>query len=477
MFAVCLIASERGRPAAQTEVQFMINPVPPLTAPEFAEAMRALGCSASTGELAVAVSGGPDSLALCFLAAEWCRDNGVRLTGLTVDHGLRPESPDEAARVGDWLGSIGIAHHVLSWLGIKPQTGIQEAARDARYRLLLDWAHAHGITNILFAHHLEDQAETFLLRACHGSGIGGLAGMQPAIEREGVRILRPLLGFPRARLAAILTAASHPSIDDPSNRDRRFARVQVRSLLPELAARDVPPERISALSKRFASLRIALDGVTAVALSSCCRVYPAGYAEIDIKGFSRLPRFLAQRALAALIADIGSSRYPARRRRLARLAAALADSPTFRGATLGDCRFQVQGERILVCRELRKPMRQSDVPHGVELLWWRGFQWTLPRETARLSGLTIGPLGTDGWREVRNSALVGAESSHPVAVRPTLPTLFLDGKVYAVPHLGYTSHRDNSGETIQCVWRPSSASVRITSDCLASSVKDTICNA
>jgi tRNA(Ile)-lysidine synthase len=154
--------------------------------------------------IAVAVSGGADSMALALLAARWARQREGRVTGLIVDHGLRPNSAAEAKRVANWLGRRQIDHRILTWRGTKPETGVQTVAREARYGLLIDWCRRHGVLHLLVAHQLEDQAETVVLRLERGSGVDGLAAMPAAIETPWVRILRPLLALTRAELRAFL---------------------------------------------------------------------------------------------------------------------------------------------------------------------------------------------------------------------------------------------------------------------------------
>src|SRR5205823_283329 len=141
----------------------------------------------------VAVSGGPDSLALVILADRWARQRGGVAWALTVDHRLRPESGEEARLVGEWLAARSIAHRVVHWTGAKPASGIQEAARAARYDLLAGWCRSHGCLHLLTAHHREDQAETYLMRRRAGSGLDGLAGMSAMRELPGLRLVRPLL--------------------------------------------------------------------------------------------------------------------------------------------------------------------------------------------------------------------------------------------------------------------------------------------
>src|SRR5689334_21506590 len=152
----------------------------PVTAAEFADLMAPLGPFEARSRLAVAVSGGRDSLALALLAAGWCRSVGGEVVGLTVDHRLRPGSGAEARQVGRWLAAAGIAHHILVRRDELAAGSRQAAARAARYALLGDWCRRQGVLHLLVAHQQEDQAETLLLRLGRGSGLEGLAAM-PAV--------------------------------------------------------------------------------------------------------------------------------------------------------------------------------------------------------------------------------------------------------------------------------------------------------
>ena len=195
--------------------------------------------------LAVAVSGGPDSLCLTLLAHDWAAARGGEVIGLTVDHGLRPGSAAEASRVGEWLGGRGIRHQILNWRGGKPDTGIQEAARRARYQLLNQWVREHGCLHLLLAHTRDDQAETFVMRLGRGSGLRGLAAMPAVSYGADARLLRPLLGIRKSRLTAALRDTGQHWIDDPSNGDIRFERVRTRGFLARLENGGFPVHRLS----------------------------------------------------------------------------------------------------------------------------------------------------------------------------------------------------------------------------------------
>lgn len=276
-----------------------------LSEDSFAGFMVAVGPFETRPALAVAVSGGADSLALCLLADIWVRRRQGRLIALTVDHGLRTESSREAARVGLWLAARGIEHHVLAWDGDKPKARIQEVAREARYAILTAWCREHGVLHLALGHQEEDQAETFLMRLARGSGEDGLAAISAIVETAGVRLIRPLLGVSRAGISETLRAFDQEWIEDPSNRNRAFERVRVRSWLPPLTEAGCAPGRIAAWAADFGRRRIRAEIGTAKLLAATCRVYPAGYAELASAPWANAPDDLAVRALGRVTTAIG----------------------------------------------------------------------------------------------------------------------------------------------------------------------------
>src|SRR5262245_17823617 len=251
-------------PASLAAPQAAVSPT------EFAEAMAALGPWEERPRLAVAVSGGSDSLALALIADEWARGRGASLLCIIVDHGLRAESALEAQRVRSWLEQRGLPAEILRadpGAAVSEKVSIQDRARRLRYRLLVSECLARRIPHLLLAHHRDDQAETMLMRMVRGSGPRGLAAMTPAALAPGsagrVRLLRPLLGIPKQRLRAVLQRVGQPWVEDPSNADPRHERVRWRQLMPLLAAAGIDPARLAAGAARFAAERTALDRATA----------------------------------------------------------------------------------------------------------------------------------------------------------------------------------------------------------------------
>jgi tRNA(Ile)-lysidine synthase len=211
--------------------------------------------------IVLAVSGGPDSIALMWLAARWRRAlaRGPRLIAVTVDHGLRPEAAAEAREVKRLARSLDLPHRTLRWTGAKPRTGLPAAARTARYRLLAQAARASGATHILTAHTRDDQAETLLMRMLRGSGIAGLAAMARESERDGLLLARPFLDISKSQLIATLKKAKVGFAEDPTNRDLNFARPRIRAVMPVFAAEGGDTRNLVRLASRLARANAAVE--------------------------------------------------------------------------------------------------------------------------------------------------------------------------------------------------------------------------
>src|SRR5450755_2538363 len=211
--------------------------------------------------IVLAVSGGPDSVALMWLAARWRRTlaRGPRLVAVTVDHGLRAEARAEARDVKRLARALDLPHRTMRWTGAKPKTGLPAAARATRYRLLAQAARASGATHILTAHTRDDQAETLLMRLLRGSGIAGLAAMARQSERDGVLLARPFLYVSKSQLIATLKKAKLGFADDPTNRDLNFTRPRIRTLMPVLAAEGGDTRNLARLASRLARANQAVE--------------------------------------------------------------------------------------------------------------------------------------------------------------------------------------------------------------------------
>jgi tRNA(Ile)-lysidine synthase len=259
----------------------------------------------------LAVSGGPDSTALMVLAARW-RDTlktKPKLIAVTVDHGLRKESRQEATAVARLARKFKIAHRTLRWRGRKPATGLQQAARSARYRLLGEAARKEKAAHILTAHTLDDQAETVLIRMSRGSGLTGLGAMSrlSGLPHDGARaitLVRPLLDIPKARLIATLRATEIPYADDPSNRDPRFTRARVRAMMSALAEEGLDASRLAQLARRLKRAESAIEAAVDRAADGLLADLPSSVV-IERRRFAELPAEIALRLLARALTRAG----------------------------------------------------------------------------------------------------------------------------------------------------------------------------
>lgn len=281
------------------------NDATPVTA---AEARQLFADLKDVPAIVLAVSGGPDSVALMVLAARWRKaiKRGPRLIAVTVDHGLRREAAAEARTVETLAASLGVAHHILRWQGAKPKTGVPSAARDARYRLLARLARDSGALHVLTAHTRDDQAETVLMRLSRGSGLAGLAAMARQSERNGIILVRPLLDIPKARLLATLDKARLAYATDPTNHDTAFTRPRLRALMPALAREGCDARNLVRLASRLGRANAALETLSDAAERAMVHVdRTSRRSELDADIFFSAPEEIRIRLLMRAIDRAG----------------------------------------------------------------------------------------------------------------------------------------------------------------------------
>ena len=358
--------------------------------------------------VALAVSGGPDSLALMHLATRWRaeRNEGPELSVLTVDHGLRPGSRDEALMVGRAAAALSLPHAILLWEGRGDvTTGLQAKARTARYDLMTAHAVAHDIGALVTAHHLDDQAETFLMRLKRGSGLDGLAAIAETGAWGPLTLLRPLLDIPKARLVASVEEAGLAFAIDPSNADTRFERVRLRGARDAFAKLGLTPEAVALSARRLRRARAALEGAAQEFLSRHVESSDAGYAIIDQAALIACPEEIALRALSRLLASVGGGEDPVRLAKLEALLAALREH-LGKAHTLGRCRIAPHAGRhqgqLGIFRELRRGgLPELELHPGEGALWDNRFRVALGAAAPR--ALTVRALGESGWRQLRET--------------------------------------------------------------------------
>lgn len=384
----------------------------------FEKAMKSFGFP--NGEkIAVAVSGGADSTALCLLAQEFVRQYGGDMLALIVDHGLRPCSARQARLTAERLDQKGIPLRLLSWTGEKPVSGIEQAAREARYRLLSDACRAEGCRALLLGHHRQDQAETFLIRRAKNSGPVGLAGMSAVRMTDFGRILRPLLGLCPADLREYNKARSMDWVEDETNLSDNFDRGRLRRILTPALIDEAFDQTLF-----YGKKRRALEEKAAVFIRENAVKSDMGYLLFAQDAFQKLDGETALFCLGDFLRFIADRPYAPRSDSLAALADNIR-SVSFHGATLGGCRIAPSTKKqVLVWREL------NDLPDPVTVEGRRRFSWD------RFSFLLEDPLSFPLTVKPLEHHLQ-TKKAFPKRAFCVLPALFDNEGLFIVPHLGY----------------------------------------
>ncbi len=316
--------------------------------------------------LAAAVSGGADSLALAWLLNSYCHQRGIKAVVLTVNHHLRAAADKEAEMVATLMKKWGTEHHILNWYPPKELTGVEEKAREARYRLMEEWCVQNGVSYLLTAHHLRDQAETFLMRLERGSGVDGLSAMAGLSRRGKIFILRPLLETDPQDLRQLLSAEGISWAEDESNDCDDFLRVRIRKFLPELEQKTgITVRRLADAAFALRQTRSYLEEVTAAFIRSRVRRYEGPAVSISPQAFLKQHREIRLRVLSRLIRETGGRDYPPEYKELLRLDTALGQGD-FAGRTLGGCEIVPFMKRWWIIRESKekRPVSRS---------WWEEF--------------------------------------------------------------------------------------------------------
>ncbi|MBL8630152.1 MAG: tRNA lysidine(34) synthetase TilS [Rhodospirillaceae bacterium] len=411
----------------------------PISARTFDDAMARFNV-ADGAHIAVAVSGGADSMALALLASDWAKPRKIGVTALTVDHRLRSEAAAEARTVAAWMCARGIAHETLIWdagAEVRHLTrSAQDAARDARYGLLSAWARASGCRTLLLAHHADDQIETFFLRLSRGSGLQGLASMDAQSVMRGVQVLRPLLDFKKSDLIATCEASGQAWVEDPSNSNTKYARSRFRQARAMLAAEGLTPDRLLATITHLQRARAAIQLFVEVTAEAACTWAATGVATVSAKRLFASPDEISLRVLSDVLRAAGGQVYGPRFERLERLHAKLM-AGDLRPVTLHGCSITRMGDAITVLREAAAIVEECALKPSSVLLWDGRFEFVVGGVPA---GLRLRPYQAADkvfWTQQDDS---NAFDGIPATLRRTLPVVIDQKGPVAFPHLGLWRH-------------------------------------
>jgi tRNA(Ile)-lysidine synthase len=373
--------------------------------------------------LIIAVSGGPDSIALMLLIAAW-RERPPAVV-VTVDHGLRPEAADEAQLVAKNASALGLDSRIMTPTIPRRGGNLQDLARRARYDCLANAAREAGFDTIVTAHHQDDQAETFLLRLARGSGVYGLASMREEEQLDGITLLRPLLEVPRAALHAIASDSGLALVSDPSNVDPRFDRVRMRELMPSLAGRGIDATRLAETAGRLGRAAGAIDHYATGLLKEHFLSDALGAVSGPVAALKTVPEEVALRSLARVLRAVGGTDYTPRLSSIESLHDALVSAipPAGLKRTLSGVVIEAARGLLSARREWgREGLADLAAAPDSTIVWDGRFRVTVPKAPG---SLTVGALGRAGQRF--RSAVAGS------GALATLPAVFRNGTLFAVP--------------------------------------------
>lgn len=315
--------------------------------------------------VAVAVSGGSDSLCLTLLTNNWCKENGVELTALTVDHNLRSESAEEAMTVHSWLENYGIHHEILTYTGKIPTSNIEAEARQYRYKLLCDYVKQHNIDFLFIAHNQDEQRETFFLNLSRGSGVYGLCGMPAISQRDGVNIVRPMMIFTKSEIKEYLTNIHQVWVEDPSNQDDKYKRVRIRKLQSFIDELELTNERIVNTISNMQRVRDSIEFFVRECIS---KVIEKQEDKIIVNTNSLLyyPEEIVIRTLAKIIRENSNKLYPPRLENLELLYKKIKLGSLNKGITLSNMKISFNKDKNIVFqretgRNQKKPLKKTKI--------------------------------------------------------------------------------------------------------------------
>ncbi len=377
--------------------------------------------------LAVACSGGADSLCLTLELHEWCKQRNIQCIALHVNHNIRSEAAREAEQLREWLKQYDIDCNLFKVeKNLREEGNLQQAARDARYGLMTDWCRENKVRHLCLAHHADDQAETFLMRMARGSGVDGLSAMKPVTARSGITLLRPYLYTTKKELMERLKQKSQCWIEDPSNKNTSFTRVVMRDVLPVLEEASITSRHIVNICSHLARASDCLQNV-AKDWAIMQQVWKGGvYATIPKDSFSDTHKEIALRVVADCLRYFNSEEL--RFKHLEPLVDAMQCSD-FKKTTLHHCIIQPYHDDILIYREEER--LQNAVPMQKKTLWdgYVCITKTMQEE------FRCGALGAEGFAQLK--AQKHPLPTLPAALLHTLPAIWHLEQLYAVPHIDY----------------------------------------
>ncbi len=420
----------------------------------FFKTMNSLGPYEKNPHLAVAVSGGSDSLCLAILAKKWVNIKGGRITALIVDHGLRKSSGQESRKTLKLLKKQKILSHHFKWeLSKKPKNSVQEKAREFRYNIFEEWCYKKNIKYLLIAHHFEDQKETFIMRLNSNSNVYGLACMPKVLLKKEIKILRPLLDLKKKDIIDYLKEKKINWIEDPSNNSLKYSRNRLRKILPKLEEKGLTDSNFRRILKRAQKERKKIESKFSFWLIENVRIDTFGYAAVDFRNLKLLDKNDFIFIFSKLLNMISGLFYTPKSKYVYNFYKKIKSNEIINKTNLGGCHIFFLKKKMYICREIFKKSRKQEINFQFnKIVWDNRFEieykknFFLKRKLGK--SVFIEQLQKDGWNEIllKNQG-IKREIKIPNKIILSLPAVKnKKNDVLYVPHLQYYSNMKSKKE-------------------------------
>ena len=420
----------------------------------FFKTMNSLGPYEKNPHLAVAVSGGSDSLCLAILAKKWANTKGGKITALNIDHGLRKGSGQESKKTLKLLKKQKIFSQCFKWkLSKKPKNSIQEKAREFRYNFFEEWCYKKNIKYLLVAHHFEDQKETFIMRLNSNSNIYGLACMPKVLLKKGIKILRPLLDLKKKDIIDYLKEKKINWIEDPSNNSLKYSRNRLRKILPKLEEKGLTDSNFRRILKRAQKERKKIESKFSFWLIKNVKIDTLGYAAVDFRNLKLLDKDDFIFIFSKLLNMISGLFYTPKSKYVYNFYKKIKSNEIINKTNLGGCHIFFFKKKMYICREIFKKSRKQEINFQFnKIIWDNRFEieykkkFFLKRELGK--SVFIEQLQKDGWNEILlKNQKIRKEIKIPNKIILSLPAVKnKKNDVLYVPHLQYYSNMRSKKE-------------------------------
>lgn len=409
---------------------------------------RRITPSSNHDNIAIAVSGGADSLALLILANKWAQDNDIKIIALTVNHNLRSEAAAEALYVSKLCAQINVKHHILEWRREKNTSSMHKSARDARYKLITNYCSLNNISTLLTAHHADDRIETFFIRLSKASGLIGLTSDE-AHYYNNIRILRPLSNVYKKQLQKYLSDFKITPCEDPSNYDPKYQRSNIRKWI-DLIPKELNPDLFKArILESCDHLKISADVVKQKLIQELAErsvIYPDGSASFYRHDMRNDDAQIELLLLSHLLTTVSGFDYQPRAESIELLLQKLSKESC--KATLHGCCIEKQNNKIYIYRSFGKSL-PSKIPLSKQIKWDGRWRANLDNDELIVSFLSM-----DNYIELKkDKKFVDLVKKVNKNILFSLPALFRLEKVVALPHMNY--YNDSAAEKVTFTFEPS----------------------